>query len=224
VNAKRHRVGVLILCTALSLGLLAISASAAQATTWMVNGTNVEKDLPVTMPTTTVEKSITLLSTIGSTKFAMSCETVEFVKVVLHAGGLATGEIWWSGCKVSLNGVEAKACKPLETIKLGEKDKAEKEEGKTDQELETIGTIRFGETCAISEELKLTGIYWIEDTSGEWEVEKSAHVVREAEAVALLVGGLKIVNGKNASPAFIDGSLELKLNDEGPQKFSALYF
>jgi hypothetical protein len=223
VNTAKHRYSVLILCTAISLGLMAFSASAAQAVTWMVNGSNVVSDLSVGITATieksgTGEKTIVLLSTIGGVKFSMSCEAIEFRNAVLHAGGLATAEFWWSKCRVSLNGTESKPCKPQEIVKLSEEDKVEKEEGKDDQELKTVGELKFSEECAIGVKLPLSGIYWIEDTSGEWEVEKLAHTVQEAMGVALTIGGLKL----GTSAAFIDGIIKLEFNDGGPKKFSAL--
>ena len=227
VNTAKHRYSVLILCTAIALGLMAFSASAAQAVTWMVNGSNVESDLSVEMPITienlpgTKEKHIVLLSTIEGTKFSMLCEAVEFQNAVLHAGGLATGEFWWSKCRVSLNGKESPACKPQETIKLGEKGETEKEEGKTDEEFKTVATLEFSEECPLGIKLPLSGIYWIEETSGEWEVEKLTHTVREAEGLALAVGGLKL----GSSAAFIDGTITLEIKERGvAKKFSALAF
>ena len=227
MNNKKRRLGVLILCTAICLGLMAFSASAAQAVTWMVNGKNVESELSVEMPITvenlpgTKEKHIVLLGTIEKTTFSMLCESVEFQNAVLHPGGLATGNFLWSKCKVTLNGKEAPGCKPQEPIKLGEEGEAEKEEGKTDEEFKTVATLLFGEECSVGTELPLSGIYWMEETSGEWEVEQLSHTVREAEALALVVGGLKLANNS----AFIDGSMKLEMKEKGEsKKFSALAF
>ncbi len=228
MNTARHRYRVLILCTAICLGLMAVSASAAQAVTWMVEGNNVVSDLAVGLTATieplpgTKEKHIVLLSTIEKTEFAMLCETIEFRNTVLHAGGLATAEFWWSKCRVFLNGKESAACKPQEIIKLAEEDQIEKEEGKDDQELKTVGELDFSKECSLGVKLPLGGIYWIEDTGGEWEVEKLAHTVTEAMGVALSIGGLTLGTGK--SRAFIDGVIKLEINDGGPKKFSALPF
>ena len=222
MNTAKHRYRVLVLCTAICLGLMAVSASAAQAVTWMVNGTNVTSDLAVGL-TATIEESggakhITLLSTIGGVKFSLLCKKIEFRNTVMHAGGLATAEFWWSECQTFLNGKESKPCKSQEIIKLSEEDTIEKEEGKDDQELKTVGKLEFGEECALGEQLPLSGIYWIEDTSNEWEVEKLAHTVTEAMGVSLTIGGLKL----GTSAAFIDGVIKLEVNDGGPKKFSAL--
>lgn len=224
MNTARHRYGVLILSTAISLGLMALSASAAQAATWMVNGTNVTSDLSVGITATveklpgTEEKHIVLKSTIGGASFAMLCEKIEFRNAVMHAGGIATAEFWWSGCHLNVNGEEAAGCQPQEPIILSEKGETEKEEGKLDEELETLGTVEFGEECALGEQITLSGIYWAEETNGEWEVEKLAHTVREAMSVALSIGGLKL----GANPAYLEGNIKLELNDGGPKKFSAL--
>jgi hypothetical protein len=43
--------------------------------------------------------------------------------------------------------------------------------------------------------------------------------VQEAMAVALTFGGLKLEN----EPAFIDGSINMEINDGGAKKFSALF-
>lgn len=224
VNAAKHRYSVLILCTAIALGLMAFSASAAQAVTWMVNGSNVESDLSVGLTATIepltggTEKHIVLLSKVGATEFALLCEAIEFRNAVLHKGGLATSEFWWSKCRDFLNGKESAACKPQEIVKLSEEDKIEKEESKDDQEMKTVGELKFGEECALAEKLPLSGIYWIEDTSNEWGTEKLAHTVTEAMGVALAIGGLKL----GTSPAFIDGVIKLEVNNGGPKKFSAL--
>lgn len=218
VKIAKRRPSVAILCLAISLGLMAFSASAAQAATWMVNGTNVVSDLAVGI-TAKAEKDISLLSTISGVKFTLLCENLEFRNAVMHAGGLATAEFLWNGCRVFLGEKESTACKPHEPVDLTEKAKGEKEEGKDDEEMETSATIELGEECAVGSKLPLSGIYWIEDCENKWETEQLVHLVQEAMGVALTLGGLKL--GANA--AFIDGSINLEVNDGGPKKFSALF-
>lgn len=222
MNIARRRPSVAILSLAISLCLMAFSASAAQATTWMVNGTNVTSKLSVGMTFTPTSKKITLLSKVGGVAFALSCEGLEFLNAALEPSGLATGEFFWRGCQVKLGEKEevSEACKPKEPIDLNESVKGEKEEGKDDEEFSSSATIEFpNEKCSFSGKLALSGIYWIEDTSGEWEVEKLAHTVQEAMTVALTLGGLKL----GAEPAFIDGGIKIEVNDGGPKKFSALF-
>lgn len=222
MRTQRHRFSVLILCVAASLGLMAFSASAAQAVTWMVNGTNVTSKLSVGMTITPTNTKITLLSKVGGVAFALSCEGLEFKNAILEPSGLATGEFFWKNCQVKLGAKEelSTACKPKEPIDLNESVKGEKEEGKDDEEFSSSATIEFpNEECSFSGKLALSGIYWIEDTSSEWEVEKLAHTVTEAMGVALTFGGLKL----GAEPAFIDGGIKIEINDGGPKKFSALF-
>jgi hypothetical protein len=221
VKTQRHRFGVLILSIAASLGLMAISASATQAATWMVNGTNVTSKLSVG-DTETPETDVTLLSKVLGQKFALLCEELEFRNAAFEASGVETGELFWKKCKVKLGEKEeeSKACTPAEPIDFTEEGKGEKEEGKDEEEFKTTATIELPAECALfSGKLPVTGIWWLEDCENTWETEKETHLIQEAMKVALTLGGMKL----EKEPAFIDGSILMKINDGGPKKFSALF-
>jgi len=213
---------VLILIVAASLGLMALYASAAQAATWMVNGTNVTSKLSIGETDTAENGKITLLSKVLGMKFALSCEKLEFLNAAFEPGGVETGEFFWKTCKVKLGEKEEEsaACKPKEPIDLNEKAKGEKVEGQEDEEFVTSATIEFpNEECVFSGKLPLTGTWWMVDCENTWGTEKLVHLVQESMSAALARGGLKLEN----EPAFIDGSINMEINDGGPKKFSALF-
>ena len=94
------------------------------------------------------------------------------------------------------------------------------EPGASETEFKTTATIELPEECALfSGKLPVTGIWWLEDCENTWETEKETHLIQEAMKVALTLGGMKL----EKEPAFIDGSILMKINDGGPKKFSALF-
>lgn len=224
MNIAKRRSTVALLSVAISLGLMAFSASAVQAATWMVNGTNVTSKLSVGDTETAENGKVTLLSKVLGVKFTLSCRELEFRNAAFEASGIETGEFFWKNCEVKLGEKEelSEACKPSEPIDLSEKGSGEKVEGADEEEFSTSASIEFlNEECAFSGKLPLSGIWWMEDCEGQWETEKLAHLVQEAMGVALARGGLKL--GGLKEPAFIDGSLLMEINDGGPKKFSALF-
>jgi hypothetical protein len=113
---------------AMVLGLVAISAGAAQADVgahWNVNGksyetsekekaegTTIEKTLPVELGAA-LETDGTLLSkALGGTSFNILCTGMNFENAVLKAVGGSLGRIRFSGCKIFLGGKESVPCEP----------------------------------------------------------------------------------------------------------------
>ena len=205
---------------ALALGLMAFSATAAQAETgahWDVAGTAITGEQEVEAENDSADS--TLLTTVGKTPVEILCTTISFKGANLKTSGGATGKIHYVGCTTILNknGVAVGNCKPhspgataglietnaltglivLHTLAGGAKDEL--------LELKpTAGTsfvtIELGPLCAIGEKFDITGPAFIKDckpggNGGKEEAEK--HLFEEGPLTALLFG---------TNSATIDGS------------------
>jgi hypothetical protein len=105
-----------ILRFALALGLMAISATVAQAETgayWEVGGTKIEGASEL-LPKFNVKKDtahIILSFTLVSQKIELDCTAIKYVNGLLHKSGKTTGKLHLENCITKLNGAEA-PCKP----------------------------------------------------------------------------------------------------------------
>jgi len=235
ISMKRMGLKLFSLCV-LALGLVAFSASAAQAEgTWMVKGVN----LTSTLENKELKGSIdlpdgTLLSLLGLNKVDFLCTTGELIKAKLEPLGAISeaskdAKVAFSGCKTIINGAEAKACQPKATGKAA--GTIETEEGYALLTLHTlengvkhgvtvitpkVGTvfaiIHMGEACAIGEEVKVFGTLALHDVGielnkDELETERANHLVAEFAPLT----ELKVANASSSGKATLDGMADIKL-------------
>jgi len=219
---SRRGIGVLVAC-GLVFGLMAISASGAQAAAWMVGGTNVTSNLSVGIGVEIEplgekkEKHLVLLTTSGGNKVEILCSKVVVTSATLKAGGVAEGTLDASECTTSINGTPEPNCDPLnQPIENGGTIEVVKHNGVTYAKATGAGGV-FAELLfdeeecvALPEKVKITGTGWIEDCNGEFEEELSVHLIQEAMVPALALGGLFF--GANA--AEIHGSVNIELTDK----------
>jgi len=231
---SRRGFGILAVC-GLVLGMMAISASGAQAGKWMVAGSNVAGELTVGAAVELEGGSATLLSTSGGNAIAITCTTATVTSAVVTVGTI-TGTVNFSGCTTKINGTLQASCEPKNqpvatggTITavlhsgvayakaLGTETKILKE-GK-EETVFVFATFKFS-CVSLPSTVKVTGTGWLEDCNNEFETEKVTHLVQEAMVPALALGGLLF--GANA--AEIDGSANVAFNDATHKglKFSGL--
>jgi len=220
----------------LVLGLMAISASGAQATgMWMVNGSNVGAGVELKFEANVkieplkidiiegkeveLEKHLLLLTTSGANKVEILCEVISAVKGVIKLEEI-TGTLNIEKCKTILNGKAEPNCNPtVEPIKGGGKAFAALHEvegkklpyAKAEGTGGVFATFNFSEEkcVALSPAEKITGIAWIEDCKGEFEKESPTHLIQEAKVPAEKLGGLFFGGNK----AVIHGSVIVSLSD-----------
>lgn len=226
----RSRFGLkALVLSGLLLGLMAFSASAAQAEVgakWFVvnsGGTNVEVTTAGLSPQLEIkeleEKTATLLfTTKGGTKVAILCTAAAFDEggKLISEGGVSLGRVLFSGCSVKLNGVAAPACQAhsvgkatgeILTLKAKGLLVLDKETSTTSKLVKLVpdeGTsfavILMGEECSIGEEVPVTGELWLKDPS-----------VSTAAVEHLISEGLKKLVALGVE-ATIDGSALVKLS------------
>jgi hypothetical protein len=100
---------------ALALGLMAFSATAAQAEPgahWNVNGSEYKSPLSVELQATLENNHSVLLTKVGLSKVEILCEKIEFRDALLQELGRVLGRIHFDKCKTKLNGSVAAACVP----------------------------------------------------------------------------------------------------------------
>ena len=214
---SKRGLSVIAVC-GLVLGIMAISASGAQAGKWMVNKANIATGVSLngTMSATAEGGSITLLSTSGANSVAISCPTI-LVVVIMLATTLHIALIF-HGCTTKINGTANAGCNPTNKpgIEANLTDEPVLHEGGKYVKALGVGgvfaTLKFNEeTCvALSPSIKLTGTGWLEDCNNEFETEKVTHLVQVAKVPAEKLGGLLFGGNK----ATIDGSVNLAFNDE----------
>jgi len=237
-SMKRMGLKLFSLCV-LALGLVAFSASAAQASTWMVNGANLATNTPI--QGTLDENDGTLLSTLGLNKVDFLCTAGSLINAKLELAGAISeankdARVAFSGCITIINGKEAKACQPKATGKAA--GTIETEEGYALLTLHTDGTgvtvitpktgagtvfaiIHMGEACAIGEEVKVFGSLALHDVGielnkDELETERANHLVAEFAPLT----ALKVANKNSEGKATLDGMADIVLSGGG--KWSGL--
>src|SRR5262245_33046449 len=119
---KAFKASRLIGLLALALGLMAFSATAAQAEPtayWEVEteaGAKTKITYGSLLPSINAKADsavTTLVTTVGKTKVEILCSEIKFVGAKLHELGRATGKIHYQGCNTSVNGgAHASLCKP----------------------------------------------------------------------------------------------------------------
>jgi hypothetical protein len=232
---SRRGLGVLAVC-GLVLGMMAISASGAQAGMWMINKANVSTEQKVEAEVALEGGSATLLSTSGGNKVAITCTTTAKTVGTVTLETI-TGTVNFSGCTTKINGVAEPNCDPLnQPIAAGGTIKAVLHEFKDENgtvlklpyaKAEGTGgvfaTFKFKEeepkACvALSPSIKVTGTGWLKDAA--FETEAVTKLVQEATVPAEALGGL-FFGGNKAS---IDGSANVKFIDAAHlgQTFSGL--
>ena len=195
---------------ALALGLMAFTATAAQAEVnafWEVNGSTLSGNESVNAKNDTAHS--TLLTTVGTSKVEILCGKIKFVGATISGTG-AKGKIHYEECTTLLNGVAASRCTPkspgaalglIETnalkgllkLTLASQDVLElSPESGTE-----FVKLSLGSLCAIGNEFAITGKATIKDCKGEGRVNKVEHLFEEGPESALLFGG---------NAATIDGS------------------
>jgi len=227
ISMKRMGLKLFSLCV-LALGLVAFSASAAQAEgTWMVGGANIEGTTTKTVTGKLVSPGGSLLGTLGLNAVTFTCTAAALENAKLEKEGAISeasknAKVAFSGCKTIINEKEAKACEPKATGKGAGTIESEegyalfKEhstgEGVTEIVPKTgtlFGIIHMGEACAIGEEVKVFGKLAVKDSGGEvgLETEKAIHTIEEFAALT----ELKIANSKSESKATLDGKAEAEV-------------
>ena len=217
---------------ALVLGLMAFTASAAQAevgSKWMVNGVDLNPHvLKVEVGVKELEnKTGSLLSTLVglATKLLCTGETMTGA-VLLLEGHLSGGVIDYTGCETFLSGVLTAACTPtggliktkkllgLILLVLGPEGLETLVDIKPEEGTE-FAVIESSEKCAVGQKIVIKGEVDLKDCKKEWGKEKSTHLLEESPAVSKLTA--------NNKPASLDGSKIVELT--GAHKgltFSAL--
>jgi len=210
---SRRGLGVLAVC-GLVLGLMAISASGAQAGMWFINKAAVSKTT-VNAKVELEGGSATLLSTSGANKVAITCTSAGITGATVELE-VITGTVNFEGCTTKINEKSEPNCNPTnKPVKAGGTIKAVLHEGGKYAKAEGTGgvftTFNFNEeTCvALPPAVKVTGTGWLEDCNNEFETEKVTHLVQEAKVPAEKLGGLLFGGNK----ATIDGSANVSLSD-----------
>jgi hypothetical protein len=204
---------------ALVLGLMAFSATAAQAEPgayWEVGGTKIEGSSTLLPEIQAKNDSfhITFLTTINKTPVEILCGPIKFVGAKLHTLGRFTGKIHYDECDIWLNHVGVPRCKPktpgaaagliesgaleglikLHELAGGAKDDLLKLSPVTGL---TLFTLEVGALCAIGEKFDITGHLYLKDCSSEGLVNKVEHLFEEGPLTELFFG---------ANAMTIDGS------------------
>jgi len=228
---KRAGLKLFGLCV-LALGLVAFSASAAQAATWMVGGAN----LTSTSQNKELVGSIdapdgALLAKLGLNKVTFLCKSGKLVNAKLEPEGAISeasknAKVAFSECTTLLNEKEAAKCTPTATGKGA--GTIETEEGYalltehstgdgvtviTPKVGETFAIIHMGAGCAIGESVEVFGSLALHDVGlelnkDELEVEETKHLVSEFAALTKLT----VANKESKSAATLDGMADIKIN------------
>jgi|GEM_PF-5721260 len=218
---------------ALALGVIALSATVAQAETgayWEVGSTKIEGSSEL-LPKLNLKKdtsNIVLLFTIAKSKIDLECTEIKMVNGLLHKSGKTTGKLDFGNCITKFNGAEA-LCKPhspgaavglIETNALIGLLKLHKEsEIKEDllelfpAEGETFATLVLGPTgkeCLfLLDENAIKGRLFFRDSQKELLVNKIEHLFEEQKALSkLVILGSAPVTMDGSFLAFLVGSHE----------------
>jgi hypothetical protein len=199
-----------------------VAATGAQATAWILNGTNVTSSLPVELEILKDTLTLLLSKAIGTT-IAIDCTTYSASGVELQPNGKAIGSVEFSNCTTELGGKLSVGCKPIEPIPTNETLEIATHEGETvikaTNGTSPFTTLKFNEeTCTVPNS-PVKGTLWILDCLGDPETELLEHLIEEGKLAASMLGGLTFGTEK----ASIAGSLILHVFDKGiMQKFSVL--
>ena len=225
---SRRGLGVLAVC-GLVLGMMAISASGAQAGMWMINKANVGTELVVSATVALENEKATLLSTSGANKVAITCKTAVVTSATVGLE-IIKGTVNFAECTTEINEKAEPKCNPIGqpvatggeiravlheklpyAMATGTEVKFKNEKGEEKVKIEPFATFKFNEeTCvALPPAIKVTGTGWLEDCNNEFETEKLTHLVQEAKVPAEKLGGLLFGGNK----ATIDGSANVTLSD-----------
>jgi hypothetical protein len=201
---------------AVALGLMAFSATAAQAEPlayWEVEGTKIEGTSTL-LPTVQAKNDTThstLLTKVNGQPINVLCGPIKFVGAKLHTLGRATGKIHYEGCTIEFDHVLATRCKPHSPgaaaglIETGALEGLSKLHSSGTIDLVklspvtglTFVTLELGALCAVAERVDITGHVYLKECSNEGLVNKVEHLFEEGPLTELFFWG---------NPATIDGS------------------
>jgi hypothetical protein len=201
---SRLRLKALGLC-AMVLGLMAFSASAAQAeagANWMVKGANVTSTLLPNVQITEIENNSAILHTkIAGALVEYLCTSAKLTGANLELEGKLTngGKVKFTGCVTILNGSLSPACVPKsaglgngEIESLAGKGLMELHEGKPVTKIEpstgeNFAVIKHGGECSLPESVPVKGKLVIADGKGEGDKELVTHLIVEHKLSHLFV-------------------------------------
>jgi hypothetical protein len=213
---------VLGLC-ALLVGLMSISAGAAQATVgayWLVGGKKISETLLPTAVAAIENKTSSLLTKLSNKNIHILCTTVELVEAhALEPNGGLLGKAKFSGCVflellVPPATKEIKACNPeggiINTNKVKGLITLHEGEGRiTLTPFEAGGTfanIFLGLECAFGENLKVGGSLVLKECNKAFLTDLVTHLVEEDKVLT------KLWVNSETNPATIDGSANVTLS------------
>lgn len=228
ISMKRTGLKLLGLCL-LTSALMAFSANAAQASSWMVNG----KTISTTAENKELEGKfgvhITLLFKFGFIKINVLCQFGTLLNAKLEPAGAISeasknAKIDLGGCTVTLNGKEAAKCVPTAIGKAAGTIETNEFYGLlqlhsdgsgviviTPKTGTTFATIHMGAGCAIGEEVSIFGSLALHDVGlgtgkDELEVERAEHGFAEFAPLT----ALKATNSESESGLTIDVRFDFK--------------
>ena len=205
----RARLGLFGLC-AMVLGLMAFSASAAQAETgakWLFAEKAPNSGLVPFLEASVrfeIDQKVILHSKVAGISVLLLCPKIELENAVLKAnGGIGQGaKIRLSSCVFDLNGVESKSCEPnnggtepgvIKTQPVHGLIILYKLAGGTVDDLllilpdngETLVTFEMSEECSIGEKIPFIGKFTIKDCEGLSLTHLVKHLVEVGTAAEL---------------------------------------
>jgi hypothetical protein len=227
--------------SALALGLMAFSASAAQAEgAWMVGGSDLASGSK-SIEGNLANSEGALLTTFGKNAFTFKCTGGELLNANLEPGGAISeasknAKVDFSGCKTIVNGKEAAECVPVNAAETetgviiseegyalltlhelagGEKDSVTVITPKVSN---VFGIIRLGKECSFGSEVKVFGTLAVKDVGNNMglELEALSHTIEEFAPLT----ELKAANKTNQGPMSLDGKVIVNLTSD--QEWSGL--
>jgi hypothetical protein len=230
---KAFRASRLMGLIALAFGLMAFSATAAQAELgahWNVKGSAISGALLPEIQASLENNHGILLTTVGLSKVEILCTSIKYVNGKLHELGRATGKINFEGCITKLNGTLANACVPhspgaangtIETnalkglIKLHTPAAGPKVpllELLPEAEGGAFVTLILGKAapekneCAIGEKFDIKGVIYLEDCQGKGETELVTHLAQEQKSLSKLLFGINPAVLHGSANNFLEGA------------------
>jgi hypothetical protein len=230
----RSKLGLLGLC-AMVLGVMAISASAAQAAkSWLVGTTEITKTstLAAELKGEIDTPEPKLLTKLVGLKVTVTCKKFTTSGISLKAEGKLSegGKVLFEECSVlagesktctvkspgkaagTVESEEGKGEAVLHEIKAGEKVVLTKIEPKTAGG--SFATLRFEGECALPEVNKVTGTLFVKDCEGKAETFAVKHLIEQGPLTSLSVGADTAEHLETS----IDGSAWVKLIGEDAGK------
>ncbi len=225
----RSRLGLLALC-AMVLGVMAVSASAAQAAAqWLIldtNGTVLDAaNLNASLGATIENEDAALLTHILGINVRILCKSANLINVkLIGEGKLSEGKVQFGGCLTFLNEVDNTSCKPHS--KGAEPGTVETElglgnivlhelTGGTKDELTlihpvvgtTFVTLEMEETCPIGSKVPVSGELFLKDCENAFLTHKVTHLIEQGPLTELWV----LNKNKEHLETSIDGSANIFL-------------